>query len=356
MADEKFRFFSFSLLNLDFLDYLCISMILDVARHKFVEGLVFLALTSLAAMVAAFLHPADGALLLSEGVGVAPLRPLLDGFVAENPVISSLMVMPLFCVAVLRLSRATVRFSLYPSATVAAIALCSLVLLALLPCESMFNSLLVVFFTAKSLGRLLGCFGLNMRPSRLFASMFFLGVLPLLDSSLVVVAVVLPLLVILMRRTLRETVIVVFGVLTPLFTYCYVVWCLGGDFLDAAYHLFFNVLLPAESPVLNYLSLPRVVMLGVLLLMQLAASLFYVSDRMTLNIAARNVWVVLQTILLVFIVSFVLLPSTSEASVLVVVMTLLPMLPLFFLRLPALLSLFSFVVFTLLSVATFVLC
>ena len=355
MVCEKFRFFSFSALNLDFLDYLCISMILDVARHKFVEGLLFLALTSLTAMVAAFLHPAEGAVLLSEGVDVAPLRPLLDGFIADYPVISSLMILPLFCAAVLRLSRATVRFSLYPSATISAIALSSLVLLALLPCESMFYSLLVALLVAEALGRLLGCFGLNMRPSRLFASMFFLGVLPLLDSSLVVVAVVLPILVLLMRRTLREMVIVVFGVLTPMFTYCYVVWCLGGDFLDAAYHLFFNVLLPATTPVLSYLTLPRVVMLGVLLLMQLSASLFYVSDRMTLNIAARNVWVVLQSILLVFIVSFVLLPSTSENSVLVVVMTMLPMLPLYFLRMPALFSVFSFVVFTLLSVATFIL-
>lgn len=327
-------------------------MILDVARHKFSEGILILALSALVAMVFAFMHPVEPVVEYVIRDNIAPFCQYIEDFANAHFVLSSLLVPLLFVWAVLRLSRATVRFPLYPSATMAAIALCSLSFVAILPSQSVLYAVVVILVAAEGVARLLGCFGPNIRPSRLFSSMLAFGLLPLLDSSLVVVAIFVPLLLIVVRQTLREAVIAIIGVSVPSFVYCYVVWCFGGSFLEAFANLYADVFTGSIAPLVVYLTLPRLIMLGVLLFMQLSSTVFYLSTRMSLAIGARSVWTILHIALLLFVVSFVLLPSTSVASILVVVVFALPMLPLYFLNTTTLLSVLSFFVLFVASFTT----
>jgi hypothetical protein len=99
-----------------------------------------------------------------------------------------------------------------------------------------------------------------------------------------------------------------------------------------------------------YLTLPRLVFLGVVLFLQLLTSVVYVTMPLSINAGVRDVWRMLQLSMVVLLVSLLLLPASSPA--LIVAMTLLSsiMLPLLFQYASLAQSVLAFI---LLIVATF---
>lgn len=310
-------------------------MILDVVRHKFAEALLMLLFLALSAMVAAMCVSA-----LPEGVvaNVAPMRPVLHSFAVNHHILAALIILPLFCSAALRLARATIRISLYPESTMAAIAIAAVVLLATTSSGEAFVLMIIAFLMCYSLGRLLGCFGPSMRVQRLFSAMLAIGCMPLIDSSLLAVVIVTPLLVIFVRRTLRESIISIVGVLLPLFAYSYIVWCLGGNFTTTVIAIWNDMLTPAYSNITTYITLPRMIFVAMLVVMQLSSSVIYISDRMSLGPGVRHAWSFLQLFFAALLLLTVFLPSASSALFVVATLPTIAMLPLLLMRVPAYLS------------------
>ena len=317
-------------------------MILDVVRHKFAEAILVMLLLAISAMVVALCAPVDAAALAPS---VEPWRAPLQNFAVEHNIIAALLIVPLFCLSALRLARATIRISLYPAATLSAIALCSIVLLAMTSSADYFSLIIVATLACSSLGRILGCFGPVLRVQRLFSAMLFAGCMPLIDSSLLPVVAALVGLIIFVRRTLRESVISLVGALLPLFALSYIEWCFGGEFSALPVALWRDMLTPAYDTLVDYVTLPRMIFLVMLLVMQLSSSAVYISDRMSLGPGVRHAWSYLQLLFLVLVLLCIFLPSTSAALMLLTTLSVVAMLPLLYLRVPPYLCVLLFTLF-----------
>lgn len=305
-----------------------LGMILDVARHKFYEGLLLLLLFASAATVVvglsyAFTEPAP--------VESLPLLgSLVQNFAAQHPLIATLLVLPLLVASALRLSRVTVRVSLYPQGTLAAIALAAITLFATIPADGFAVLLVVALLVANAIGRLLYCFGPNLRMHQLFTAMLALGTLPLIDGTLCILSAIFVLLTIILRGTLREISIILVAVSTPLFVCCYLVWLTGGDFLGPVAEVRTSLLAASLDDVVGYLTLPRLIFVGTLLFLQLSSTMLYFNNRVSLSGSVRNIWFLLQLSLLVILGAILGLGIASPALILALALVVLPMIPMFF--------------------------
>ena len=317
-------------------------MIFDVARHKFAEGLFTLLLFAVVAVAVAGFNFSHAPVVEGCSDG-APLGVLIDDFATKHRVLALILVLPMYIAAVLRISRPTARLGMYATGTLAAVALSSIALFGVVLAPGYFRLLCVALLFAEMLGRLVYCFGPNMRAHLLFTSMLSLGTLPLVDISLLPVAVIIPVIVIVVRGTLRESIITIVGVLLPTFIYCYVMWLLGGSFALAGEEIYDALFASCRVELAGYLAMPRLVFLGVLLFLQLASLLYYTSERITLTGTARSVWALLMLLFVALVATLLLLPAASPAIIVALALTMSVMIPLFFLRAGMLLAVLAYV-------------
>ena len=323
-------------------------MILDVTRHKFSEALLTLIFFAVViSMAAIFVFPEVSNVI---GGAEAPLAPFINSFRRSHPTMSGLLLGLIYIYIVLRISRSTVRVGLYPAVTLAAIPISSVVLFGSLYSDGYailaFSALLV----AEAYGRLLYCFSPSVRPHYLFSAMVAFGAMPLIDTAFVPFSLVIPFIVIVERRTLREIVLILFGLSLPSFVYCYLSWLGGANFVECFMDMWAEYMVSSHLSLAAYLTLPRLVFLGVVLFLQLLTSVVYVTMPLSINAGVRDVWRMLQLSMVVLLVSLLLLPASSPA--LIVAMTLLSsiMLPLLFQYASLAQSVLAFI---LLIVATF---
>ena len=323
-------------------------MILDVTRHKFSEALLTLIFFAVViSMAAIFVFPEVSNVI---GGAEAPLAPFINSFRSSHPTMSGLLLGLIYIYIVLRISRSTVRVGLYPAVTLAAIPISSVVLFGSLYSDGYAILTLSALLVAEAYGRLLYCFSPSVRPHYLFSAMVAFGAMPLIDTAFVPFSLVIPLIVIVERRTLREIVLILFGLSLPSFVYCYLSWLGGANFVECFMDMWAEYMVSSHLSLAAYLTLPRLVFLGVVLFLQLLTSVVYVTMPLSINAGVRDVWRMLQLSMVVLLVSLLLLPASSPA--LIVAMTLLSsiMLPLLFQYASLAQSVLAFI---LLIVATF---
>lgn len=303
-------------------------MIFDVARHKFSEGLLTLLLFAVMA-VATALSMSDIAAM----EGGAPLRGFIDNLSLSYPIASALAMLLLVVYAGLRYSRAAVRVGIYSASSLAPVALSGGVIFATVSAPDYLSLMVVVLLLSEVLGRLLYCFGASMRMSFLFTAMLALGTMPLIDGALMPLVLALPLIVIVMRGTLREAIITVVGVALPTFVYCYVVWLLGGEF-NAAFADVWSLgnAVVQHAAVVEYLTIPRLVFLGVTLFVTVCSIILFWNVRVTLVDSVRAVWRLLITLQIMLVALLLLTPFASPAVVVALLLVMTMMMPQLFIR------------------------
>lgn len=324
-------------------------MILDVARHKFHESLITLIIIAIIAVVRGAMLTADVP-AAETPFATAPLQPAIDSFAASHTIIAALLSLVLIMHSSLRLARATVRDSLYASRTMAAISLTAIILAGFAICSHSLQTLIVASLLAEMLARTFHYMTHSSRLHYLFTAMLALGTLPLVDSSLLAMLIVLPILLIFIRAQLRDILVGITGAALPIFTYCYIMWCCGESFGSTATALWDNMFIQSSFELGDYLSLSRLVLGGVVLFVQLCALLLHRKEAMSLTLATRNIWNMLYLVLLVLIAVFVLLPSTSAASIVAVLMISATALPLFFLRMDTVVAVITYIVLVIFSI------
>lgn len=322
-------------------------MIFDVARHKFSEGLITLMLFALMAAVAAL---ASTDLVVVEGG--APLRGVIDLFAVNHPVASAVLMFPMLIYSGLRFARAAVRIGLYSASSLGLLALGGVAMFACTTSANYLSLMAVVILVSELLGRLLYCFGANMRMSYLFTSMLALGIMPLVDSALIPLALVLPLVVIVVRGTLRETIITLVGVAFPTFVYCYLVWLFGGEF-DAAFVEVWseNSAVAPHEALLSYMTIPRLVFLGATLFLSICSIISYYGVRVTFIDSARVIWRLLIALQIMLVAMLLLMPSASPYIVVVLVLVMTTMLPQLFIRVDVITATFVYLVWAISALA-----
>ena len=311
-------------------------MILDIARHKFYEAL--LVLLMLTGVMFAFAVALPDHVQVAEG-NATPLATYLMRWSLDHGILAVMATSALYVCAALTLTRSTLRASLYPSATMAAMSLFPVLLLPVILMDDIVVSGGITLLAAISLSRLFRCFGPHVAPGAIFISLLSAGTLPLLDVSLSVVPLLLALVIVISRATFREAIIAIMASILPIFGWCYVVWCCGGSFVDEVLILWRLAIEGVPFAWLSAITIPLAVFLFFVALLMVAVVWRYIADRSYLSNAVRGVWATLFLLIAVVIVAFVLLPLSSSALLVVLMVTISAMLPLLFLRLGTMLSL-----------------
>lgn len=323
-------------------------MIFDVARHKFSEGLITLMLFALVALIAALLAARVVAV-----EGGAPLQDVVQQFAINHSLLSSLLMFPTLVYSGLRFARAAVRIDLYSTSSLGLLALGGVAMFALTTSENYLSLMVIVLLTSELFGRLLYCFGPYKQVGYLFTAMLALGVMPLVDSSLIPFVLLLLLIVIVVRGSIRETIISLVGAMLPSFIYCYIAWLLGGEF-GVAFNDIWSVaeLQISSGTLLPYLTLPRLIFLGATLFLTVCSLIAYYGVRMSLSDSSRTIWRLLITVALMLVAMLVFIPSATPAMLVILTLVMTLMLPQLFIRIDVITATILYLIWVVLAVVT----
>ncbi len=315
-------------------------MILDVARHKFYEGLIYLFLLAILGVVCSFVGVGDN--IAEATAASAPLQPILRDFMLEHPVIASIIALVLIMATSLRLTRTTIIHSLFSTGSLATMSLSAVVILGVGLHGNILSTLAIGYLLAETLNRICYCVSPEPQLHYMFTAHMALGAMPLFDSSMLAPALLAPLIILVSNKKPREIVVAIIGLLLPTFTYCYINWCLGLGFIDVTLDMWYGMITPSGLADVNYLTLPRLIMLGAVLFVQICTSLIFHNDRLSLSLTSRQIWMMLQLFVALLTICFVLLPSTSPASFMCIGLCISIMAPLLFNRIEGVASMIAF--------------
>ncbi len=323
-------------------------MILDITRHKFYEGLLTLLGTTIMMIVLLATSAGDS------GIAPAPDSPLMSfirSLTGGMGFIEGVFVVLIYFISVLALSRAALRSRIYPTDTMASMALSAVLFMPMISTEDALRQAVVVLLMSYSLANMFYCFGPNRRVNRLFAAMVASGTLAVVEASLVVVPIVMSLALIIARKKFREALVVVVGMLLPIFTYCYVEWLLGDSFAHTLSLWWSSLTTNFNINILDNITLTRLVFLAFVIFLQAVSLVLNVSQRDVRSSGARGVWRTLQLLLVVVLCAALLLPSASGSMLTVIVATAAAMLSVYFIHCNIMISVVTYTALLSLAVA-----
>ena len=112
----------------------------------------------------------------------------------------------------------------------------------------------------------------------IFRASLYLGLMPLVYAPGLPMLLLLPLAVLLFRRTLREVAVATAGLLLPVFTACYVSWGTGAEFTAPLIKLGQSAIEGMPLHLFLDIPLPALVMEGGIVLLDLTALFFFLAD------------------------------------------------------------------------------
>ncbi|MBO7199041.1 MAG: hypothetical protein J6V26_03320 [Alistipes sp.] len=323
-------------------------MILDITRHKFYEGLLTLLGTTI--IMITLLAVSAG----ESGIAPAPysgLMSFIGSLTGGIGFIEGVFIVFIYFVSVLSLSRAALRSHIYPTDTMAPMALSAVLLLPMIVTEDALRQAVVVLLMSYSLANMFYCFGPHRRVNRLFTAMAVSGTLAVVEASLVVVPIVMSLALIVARKKFREALVVVVGLLLPMFAYCYIEWLLGDSFAHTLSLWWSSLTTNFNIDILDNITLTRLVFMAFVIFLQAVSLVLNVSQRDVRSSGARGVWRTLQLLFVVALCAALLLPSASASLLTVIVATAVAMLSVYFIHCNIMISVVTYTALLSLAVA-----
>lgn len=306
-------------------------MIFDVARHKFLEAVATLFILALVVVFSGVLLN-DSSMPTYSGGG-APLGMVIGELQQSHSVIASLLSFILILHLCFGITRASIRSHLFVANSFATMSIIPLVLLLFATSGATLLNLCVAWLAVEAIRRIFFAFSSDRRHQAVFTSMLALGMLPLMDSSLFIVVCALPLLLISLRSSLRDVVIATTGMTLPIFTYAYIVWCGGGEFV-ATLAMFFERMVETTSVnVVDTMTVPQIVAGGIFALLGIFSVVLYLRNSMSMLLATRLAWRFIISSILILSLTLLLLPSASVAMLVLVTLLVGITIPMFLLRL-----------------------
>ena len=202
--------------------------------HATRQPLLLLLITLAALVAAAFVRravagffPAEEPLLFSTALGSR-----VGGWQLAWPRMARVAAGLLLAGTALTAGRIAVRYNLSANGALLAIPLC-----AAASCGMFLSGdCLLYALAAWFLARAVRCYCLSFRNeytfSHLFRGSLYLGLLPLLSVPLLPLTALLPVALLLFKRTFREGIVALSGALLPFLTACYLSWACGGSFTE----------------------------------------------------------------------------------------------------------------------------
>ena len=242
---------------------------------------------------------------------------LLAQFQAAHPVWARWIAGLLMLFTGMSVGRLTVRYNLYSVGTSLAIPLYGAIACGLAvggDCLTTFAASALLALATKNFCRSY-CNGFGF--DAIFRASLYIGLLPLA--------------VMLFRRTLREVAVAVAGLLLPALTLCYVNWAAGGEFLAPVAEP--GSAFIAGTPLSLFLSTPvqNLVLPGAVFLLDLTALLFFLSDIHALGTKPRLIFIFNISVLLLTAAALCG-PAATPATVALAAVPSAVLLPFMFVR------------------------
>lgn len=190
-----------------------------------------LSLLTLVGVVAlAHCMPVGGGAEGADAAWSTPLAVWLAAWQGEHPTLSAVLSSLLVFLEALMIARIGTRHGLYSGGSLVAMPLYALIAVGLvMPADGLVGVVAALLFV-----RALRNLASSMRNSLSFTPLFrgglYLGALPLLLPPAVLLLPLGVIALVLFKRTLREGIVLLGGLLLPLFTLSYLAWAFGGAF------------------------------------------------------------------------------------------------------------------------------
>lgn len=273
----------------------------DIARQPLVPAFLTLAALAVTAMWGAAGHGFDPAL----PNGTAAIQPeaatspeaLLLQFQTAHPVWARWIAGVLILFTGMCAGRMTIRYSLYSVGTCLAIPLYGAIVCGLAVGDDFLPACTASALLALSVKNFARSFCNGYGFDAIFRASLYLGLLPFVSTAALPLLLILPLAVLLFRRTLREVTVAVAGLLLPALTICYINWGAGGEFtapLTALGNAFI-----AGKPLMLFTAIPfrNLILLGGILVLDLLAVLFFLSDIYAVGTKSRTILIYIISVL-----------------------------------------------------------
>jgi len=199
----------------------------DISRQTlFPATLVLLALAAYAIGFRPL--PTDGAHGTEEALTVR----LLGSFLTHHAVAGRLLLLVLMLAAGLTIGRTGIRYSLYPAKTCIGISLFGFLGCGMALGDDMPVAIVTAYCWSRTLFHYLAALRNGYSFDRLFRGSMFLGMVPLLQPALTPLAAVLPMVLLLFKRTTREGIVALAGLLLVPLAAGYLCWACGLTFWE----------------------------------------------------------------------------------------------------------------------------
>lgn len=286
----------------------------DIARQPFVPA--FLTLLALAVAFVCTIGPEFGpeAAAAAEagpataGLALAMPDRLLLSFQTAHPVWSKTITVLCILITGLAAGRLAVRYNLYSVTTCLPIGLFALFACAIGGGTAYLASFAAAMFLGLSVKNFARAFCNGYAFDALFRASLYLGLTVLTAPAALPLLLLLPLSVVLFRRTLRETVVAAAGLLTGPLAFAYLNWGLGGAFTAPFAYAFDSFLTGVPLTLFASLPIERIAMLAGILLLDIAGVFCLLSDLYAVGTKARFILLFHTGVLLLCVV---LLPGPS---------------------------------------------
>lgn len=165
----------------------------------------------------------------------------------------------------------------------------------------------------------------------IFRASLYLGLMPLIYAPALPLLLLLPLAVLLFRRTFREVVVATAGLLLPIFTACYVSWGSGAEFTAPLVTVGQSAIEGMPLQLFLDIPLPALVMAGGIVLLDLTALFFFLADIYAAGTKPRFILFYNIGILVLALTLLCSPAATPEAFALLAVPSAI-LIPVFFVR------------------------
>ena len=221
----------------------------------------------------------------------APLGYYTAALRLSWPLLSAAASIVMLFVAGFLIGRSSVRAELYVTRCFLAMPLFGVVSCGVLLSSDYLTQSLTLLLLALASRNYYNSFHRHYCFDRMFRGSLYVGLIPLLYAPGAGLLLLIPLVVLLFRRTLREVAVAVAGLLLPALTLCYVNWAAGGEFLAQVAEP--GSAFIAGTPLSLFLSTPvqNLVLPGAVFLLDLTALLFFLSDIYALGTKPRLIFI-----------------------------------------------------------------
>lgn len=321
----------------------------DIARQPLVPAILTLMVLAASAMYWVDLPPA-AAETRSSTDGLTILMPgaLFADFQSDYPVWSRLIAGFLIFFTGMCTARVAIRFNLYSVSTCISVPLYAIIACGLGTGDDYLASFFASALLALSVKNFCLSYSNGYKFDPIFRASLYLGALIILYIQALPLLLLLPFTVLLFRRTLRETIVALTGLLLPLLLLCYANWGAGGIFTAPLVQLGRDFI--TGVPLHLFISLPisTLALLGAIFLLTLFAVIFFLTHIYSAGSKPR--FIILYNIgVLLLTLPLGCGPAATTGSFALLAIPAAILLPVFFVRIRRSIGL---VIYLLLLVAT----